>query len=519
MANKGLLLLSVSFDMFIISLSFSYFVRECRTMFRLNRHFNSAMNVDAPGRLSFYGNPSLEDYRRSKRLFRFELMQMRKEMSFQCHTSYPIWILSIKENAKGKTWVSKIFSPRKIDKKVKLTIQGILEFRYFPSQTGIYCMNISMSISSGSLHLQIMAEKGQSTEQLNSLKRRILLQQVYKESQKENASVCGHTRISERLKIQLTCQSKDCMVLIDIHIEKCLRKSLNITTSSKKTSKFKKIVIIRPFVWEQISKLEESISTWESTEAMPCFYSQQNFVDLAFYVSGFHHYQLEQRLLQKAKTIQALKKCFGKILFLYAYISPIHDRHPDGTCLMFYSLFDSISEISLQYEAFFYMEPDVHVIRPFWLDELVHMYFTRLRNNSFWIAGSISHCPGTFAFQDWHINGNALYNLQDESFLWYLSLVRQYYFPKMHVKYAWGCSGGHGGYDHSIYNLPLDLYKDNIHCFGNTSGSFITFAHGRMMKTSFLVNYCQHPFCVETIKRKYPNSFLVHSKFLLSSPC
>ncbi|GJQ11543.1 hypothetical protein GpartN1_g3334.t1 [Galdieria partita] len=488
-------------------------------MFCFNRHFNSVMNVDAPGRLSFYGNPSLEDYIGSRRLFLFELLQMPQDKYFHCHTSYPVWILYSREIIKSKTYVSKIFRPRKIDKMVRLNIQGMLELRYFPEQRGFYCMYVNISINSGSLHLQWMTERGQNTEHLESSKRRVLLQRIYKKSQNDRVSACVQTRISEKLKIQLTCQSNDCVVLINFHVKRCYRRSSNAAVSSGKTSQFKKIAIIRPFTWEQISKMEESISTWDSVEGMPCFYNQRNFVDLVFYVSGLHHYQLEQRLLKKATRLQSINRCFGKIRFLYAYISPIHDRHPDGTCLMFYSLFDSISEVSLHYEAFLYMEPDVHVIRPFWLDKLVNIYFTKLRNSSFWIAGSISHCPGIFAFQDWHINGNALYNLQDESFLWYLSLVRQYYPPKMHVKYAFGCSGGHGGYDHSIYNFPLDLYKDNIHCFGNTSGSFIKFVHSRMVTTSFLVNLCQHPFCIENVKRKYPNAFLVHSKFLVRSPC
>jgi len=391
---KAVLFMSITFNLFINSFSSLCSVSSCPLVFLLDRHFNSVINVDAPGRLSFHGNPNLNDYVLSKRLFLFELMQNYVERRFDCHKDYPVWIVSNRDSHQNITFVSKIFRPRKLDRKTRVIFQGILEFRYYPREMGIYAMNVDLKTRAGSLLLQIMADKGTQSEYVEPRKRKVLWHQVYKESETQNVSICVRTKLSEKLKLQLTCQSKICIVLFNLHIRKCSKVSSRSATNFGKASQNEKIIVIRPFIWEQISTLEESISSWDDENGMPCLHSQSKVVDLAFYVSGFHHYQLQQKLLQKAKRSEAIKKCFGEIHFLYAHIPPIYDTHPDGTCFMFYSLFDSISDISLRYQAFFYMEPDVHVIRPFWVDKLVDIYYTELKNHSLWVVGSISHCPG-----------------------------------------------------------------------------------------------------------------------------
>jgi hypothetical protein len=165
-------------------------------VFLLDRHFNSVINVDAPGRLSFHGNPNLNDYVLSKRLFLFELMQNYVERRFDCHKDYPVWIVSNRDSHQNITFVSKIFRPRKLDRKTRVIFQGILEFRYYPREMGIYAMNVDLKTRAGSLLLQIMADKGTQSEYVEPRKRKVLWHQVYKESETQNVSICVRTKLS-----------------------------------------------------------------------------------------------------------------------------------------------------------------------------------------------------------------------------------------------------------------------------------------------------------------------------------
>lgn len=53
-----------------------------------------------------------------------------------------------------------------------------------------------MTIYSGSLHLQMLTERGHSTEQVEARNRKMFWEQVYKESQHEHISTCVHIKIS-----------------------------------------------------------------------------------------------------------------------------------------------------------------------------------------------------------------------------------------------------------------------------------------------------------------------------------
>ena len=104
---------------------------------------------------------------------------------------------------------------------------------------------------------------------------------------------------------------------------------------------------------------------------------------------------------------------------MHEYESADEDTHVKGSRLMFENM------LSRNYEPFkntsfvFYMEPDVRVIKFFWLNGIIN----EIGNGNFWSKGSLFRGDlNKFAKNDKylpnyvHINGNALYNIGNDEF-------------------------------------------------------------------------------------------------------
>eukprot|EP00871_Galdieria_phlegrea_P000014 jgi/Galph1/1012/GphlegSOOS_G5780.1 len=493
--------------------------QTCKQIFRFDTNFNSVLNIDRPGRLSFYGNPSLEDLEFNKKVFPFEsigssriAVHLRQRLR---QNQQPVWVLSKKLHNGPWLVYSLLCHPNAQDGDIIFLFEGFIELRYFPKHTGFYSMDGTIFTEQGAVSMTIFSQRGTPSEFVDSRRKRIWFQEQYNSTQRISVNIALQLRKSEKMKFHLNCLSSLCKLSMNFNLSDCGQQVVNLNVASNwltfQQHYRRPLILIRPFVWSQVSKLQTSIRTWDHEEMFPCSQNTSQSIDLAFYISGSEHTLATDLFMKRVRQQRSIKKCFGKVMMLYSYLSPVYDRHPDGTCFMFYSLFDSVNEVSLHYDAFFYMEPDVQVIRRLWLDNLVNTYFTLLKKSSFWLAGK-------YAFHDWHINGNAFYNLRDRLFRQYLLQVRHYYFPRMHVRYAVGCSGGHGGYDHSLYNLPLDLWQDNQQYNSTNYARNVKFVHRHMLTIPFVLNFCKHSFCPQEVKNRVDSAGSA-SKYCLACYC
>jgi predicted NAD-dependent protein-ADP-ribosyltransferase YbiA (DUF1768 family) len=214
------------------------------------------------------------------------------------------------------------------------------------------------------------------------------------------------------------------------------------------------LAIVRPFTASQIDRLFRSLRNWDNFWAFPCASEgSSKHVDLVFYANN------EQSLKQALAAFPSnftWQNCFRRIRWIETNVDPEVDVHPDGTCYQFYNIF-SDPRFRNYYQNVFVLEPDVHPIRAYWLDSVKKLLSSDTETDAFWIRGSESKCPGRYAFNDYHVNGNALYNIASPRFRDYLLRVQRYFQPRGHVKHAPGCSGGYGGFDHSIFNYAVEV--------------------------------------------------------------
>lgn len=167
-------------------------------------------------------------------------------------------------------------------------------------------------------------------------------------------------------------------------------------------------------------------------------------VSLVFYFSGdltahlvgdFHGPTIQRTLQELWDGLGVLSQCFGGGLrFFSANLSAApRDGNSDSSCSMFYSLFGLLEP---QFDHFFLMEPDVFPVQPFWLDAIVRERSPVMRGPNgvrceVWQKGSVARCSPDYADNklrmDFHINGNALYCLNDLAFSDFRNRLRAFY--------------------------------------------------------------------------------------------
>jgi hypothetical protein len=144
-----------------------------------------------------------------------------------------------------------------------------------------------------------------------------------------------------------------------------------------------------------------------------------NTTDLIFFSSRLNPSSLKSlSLLAQTIQLSESRPCFHNTRILDANIPESEDTYPKGINLMFFKLLmPSLKPDIREYSHIFWMEHDVVPIRENWLSLL-----RREASDDFMIKGSIckSDVLDKWIQRDtdraWysHINGNALYNLQDD---------------------------------------------------------------------------------------------------------
>jgi hypothetical protein len=177
---------------------------------------------------------------------------------------------------------------------------------------------------------------------------------------------------------------------------------------------------------------------------------------------------------------KALAKCISSVEVKVTNLSK--DTYLGGSRKMFEDLITN--ELGLEDPAYiFYMEPDCRPIRPGWLQAIDSQ--VRWPNAPFWMKGSAYRGQNaTKAFTNCsmarnHINGNAIYNLQDRRFPKFYFLV-----AKRYVSRWFGLEGA--AYD-------LDFSRLFYHALGSYYAEFqeffVKFQHSEFIQNQWHSNY------------------------------
>lgn len=203
-----------------------------------------------------------------------------------------------------------------------------------------------------------------------------------------------------------------------------------ITTHSRRIS-FKsgvashRIGIVVPFIKKSVDSIRRMLSTWDGHHGSPCTTSESFNISLVMYYSRDidhpDHSEVKSAVEKEIRKSKAIERCFGgNVLFISAkltdsedaYTSPSDARGPNN---MFFGMFTNPA-FSDRFDYAFIMEPDVLPLRSQWLQCLENVVMTN--SHHYWQKGTVSqHTDSALdSTGSWHMNGNAIYNLQDAEF-------------------------------------------------------------------------------------------------------
>jgi hypothetical protein len=162
-----------------------------------------------------------------------------------------------------------------------------------------------------------------------------------------------------------------------------------------------RIAVVVPYIEAHMPKIQGNFKLWIDT--VPC--AARTDIDLVFYSNRISDTAAIRNHTQYAEAA----KCFRRVLFRSADISPKNDVYPQGPNLQWKKMFRAF--FVQQWDYILLMEPDVVPIRNNWLSAL-HQLIEK-NANEFMVMGSL-YCgrqlddnKRLFAM---HINGNAIYN-------------------------------------------------------------------------------------------------------------
>lgn len=203
------------------------------------------------------------------------------------------------------------------------------------------------------------------------------------------------------------------------HIETCLEADFLQRMSEYGESTLTHVVM--PYHPRQENLVMENLKLWSSFR--PC--AKRTNVTFVFFPASAPNLDTELRLIS---AFRQMDQCFQDVAVKFADLGEWNDSYLMGTRLQFEQLFDIPGA-----KTIFYMEPDARPIRSLWLEQLRMMSASSLE--PFWVKGSIfrgkdlsgAFHPGTLYTPHnlLHINGNALYKVDDPAFRsFYFDIIR-----------------------------------------------------------------------------------------------
>lgn len=251
--------------------------------------------------------------------------------------------------------------------------------------------------------------------------------------------------------------------------------------------------VVIPLTEKELKSLEELLTLW--IEYPPCR-PQSNYghnITLTFSLAGFYNPTLQSTLLEMmTKLPSEVTQCFRQVKVHFCNLSGRDDEYFSGSRNMFEQLL--LGQVgSTNPEYVFLMETDLLPIRKYWLTALD--LSIRPPVEQFWIKGMIyrgnQKVVRVTAGNAMHINGNAIYNVQDRQFIdFYFSVVA----PNV-VE-----SPIHYGYD-----ADFNLYLFEPGRFETSRKVAHKFQYTNLMWNSWHTNYTR-----ATMLRDNPTLFLIH---------
>lgn len=258
------------------------------------------------------------------------------------------------------------------------------------------------------------------------------------------------------------------------------------------------MVVVIPFA-NDLDKLEENINRWKTVAPSASKFKVSPFVDLLFYfhrdlATSSQRSRVEQ-LIQKVSELNAFKS----IKTHSAYLGKWDDRYPLGPSNMFFKLMLETPLIEdAGYSFMFWMEPDCFPIKSGWLDILYNLATT---SGPFWVLGSarrdefVEDKQYRYAYD--HINGNALYRLDDPIFRSYLDAVHED-FSQNFKKYL------------RSFDVAIALYKKSLKPFTRYSE-----LHHHFVYTDLIQNVYRSKTNVTELITSHPETYIVHGRNLI----
>lgn len=246
--------------------------------------------------------------------------------------------------------------------------------------------------------------------------------------------------------------------------------------------------VVMPFHKRQVDSVKDNLKLW--SRYPPCLNNKNMKIGFIFFVSGLRNETLENDLLKSFES-----PCFSSVIVDFAELSHKDDQYLKGSRLMFEMMISKkLNFGSIKPSHIFYMEPDALPIRPYWLEGINQQII--FPNAKFWVKGSIFRGQMKIVTSKWiynhiHINGNAIYNLEDEKFeKFYFEILRP--FIKKYYKKE-------GAYDTDFYKLLLW-----------ESGKYTAELFHLFQFSDFIQNHWHSDYSLSDIRKNSPNTFLVH---------
>ena len=286
----------------------------------------------------------------------------------------------------------------------------------------------------------------------------------------------------------------------------------NVATASSYPNRVPRVALVIPFIQRQMDRVMNQLSLFqeqENTTNSPFFTACDETVGKIANFSLVLYTDLELGAKEKDAFMADLRrlagrtveKCFGnRVVFEHANLPSMLNKHPCGPCSMFYRVFKILAG---GFDYFMIMEPDVMPVRQNWLNALALEFHTGFLASlnilpaslDFWMKGSVSQCSPFYGNisqrMDLHINGNAMFKLNDQGFSDYMDRVKSFY-PAGPNGCDAGCATGspaEGGHDHTLYR------------FRQSPENFV-YVRGvlhRFQITGAIVNFCEDWYTASSI--------------------
>lgn len=262
-----------------------------------------------------------------------------------------------------------------------------------------------------------------------------------------------------------------------------------------------KLAILIPFIEEELPAIEFNLNLWARSAYFPCEAAggARRHTDLVFYYN--QDWARKPQLIPKLQALLSTnpaRRCFRRVRFLMANLPPrsAEDRYPLGSSVMFFRAMELPGLVD-EYRYMYWMEADQRPCQAGWLDKL---YALAISRPGFWMIGSIvrdgQQSNTYYSFAD-HLNGNALYRLDDPDFYAFLGKVQEEF------------SRNKGRF--------LSAFDIAIYLVARHSLNFSEYAatKHRFHYTQLVQNVYRTQANITQICKTNPDTYLVHGKYVL----